>query len=154
MNKTTASEIVAQDKTWLLPDIAREPSKDLYGYELALYCAGADVLAFEEFGSYQGDWWAHVKLPNGETYFVQGSYGSCSNCDAFDGEFGYPDEDQPDYAHRLRDFGRIYLSHCLTLDQALAEASRNLDWDVDAADMVAWLKARSEVPYMPESDNG
>lgn len=48
--------------------------------------AGATVLLYEEFGSYQGDWWAKVEY-NGEVRWVHGAYGSCSVCDAFQSEF-------------------------------------------------------------------
>src|SRR5689334_4678174 len=52
----------------------------------ALEIAGATVERFKEFGSYQGDWWAKVTY-NNQTGWVNGSYGSCSGCDAFQGEF-------------------------------------------------------------------
>lgn len=55
-------------------------------YEETLELAGATVHIFQEFGSYQGDWWARVTY-NGVTGWVTGSYGSCSGCDAFHGEF-------------------------------------------------------------------
>jgi len=60
------------------------------GYSEALEAAGCKVLNFEEFGSYQGTWLAFVKY-NEETGIVEGSYGSCSGCDAFEGEFGLGD---------------------------------------------------------------
>lgn len=56
------------------------------GYLQCLEKAGAKVLDFKEFGSYQGDWLAFVQYM-GETGIVQGSYGSCSGCDAFLAEF-------------------------------------------------------------------
>lgn len=58
------------------------------GYRLALEKAGAIVLDFKEFGSYQGTWLAFVNY-NGEIGIVEGSYGSCSYCDAFQHEFDY-----------------------------------------------------------------
>lgn len=58
------------------------------GYQLALEKAGAKVLDFQEFGSYQGTWLAFVEY-NGEKGIVEGSYGSCSSCDAFQAEFNY-----------------------------------------------------------------
>lgn len=60
------------------------------GYSEALEAAGCKVLDFEEFGSYQGDWLAFVEY-NGEKGIVEGSYGSCSGCDAFHAEFDYGD---------------------------------------------------------------
>lgn len=58
------------------------------GYSEALEAAGAKVIEYKEFGSYQGDWLAFVEY-NGEKGIVEGSYGSCSGCDAFEAEFGW-----------------------------------------------------------------
>lgn len=44
-------------------------------YQGALEVAGAMVLAYESFGSYQGDWWVLVKF-RGKTGWIQGSFGS------------------------------------------------------------------------------
>lgn len=55
-------------------------------YQSALESAGAVVHAYEEFGSYQGDWYAKV-THNGVTGWVSGSFGSCSGCDAWEAEF-------------------------------------------------------------------
>lgn len=63
------------------------------GYKECLEKAGAEVFAYEEFGSYQGDWLAFVEY-NGERGIVQGSYGSCSGCDAFQGEFDYSEPEE------------------------------------------------------------
>ncbi len=108
-------------------------------YEEALVAAGAEILAFQQFGSYQGTWFALCKH-NGKTGWVTGSYGSCSGCDAFESEFGYEDEDKPDYKDRLRDFGKGYLEPLLTQEQALNEASENIRWDDEAQHMVKFVK--------------
>jgi len=44
-------------------------------YQIALEAAGAKILAFKEFGSYQGDWWAKVTYKN-EMGWIKGCYGS------------------------------------------------------------------------------
>ena len=61
-------------------------------YELCLEKAGAKVLEFKKFGSYQGDWLAFVEY-KGQKGIVQGSYGSCSECDTF---AAYSDYDNPE----------------------------------------------------------
>lgn len=135
--------IVAMDKRHLVPaDVAIQPPPDASDYVAALWAAGVKVLDYERFGSYQGDWFAHIEFPNGERYFIHSYFGSCSGCDSFEAEFGWDAEDRPGYLHRLRDFGRSYLSDCLTYEQAMAAASENIQWDTDAADMVAWVEAR------------
>ena len=63
-------------------------SKYFSGYCEAMEAAGAEVLAYEEFGSYQGDWWAKVGY-QGREYWVHGTFGSCSGCDAFQSEFEF-----------------------------------------------------------------
>lgn len=108
------------------------------GYKSALEAAGAEVLAFQSFGSYQGDWWALVRV-DGVTGWVHGSYGSCSHCDAFEAEFDYDAETKPNYRAALASFGSTYLTHLMTTDAALGEASRDLDWDLDAEYMVGWV---------------
>lgn len=133
-------------------------------YELSLAAAGATVHEFKNFGSYQGDWWARVTLADGRSGWINGSYGSCSGCDAFEAEFGYGPEDscnEHGYTHRsdceacvrakaehqekLARFGAGYLDGFLTDAEALAQAEKNLSWDSDAAEMVAFIKQHSAV---------
>lgn len=130
----------------------------MHDYQEALEAAGAEVLCFEHFGSYQGDWWAKVAY-NSETFWVHGSYGSCSGCDAFQSEFGYsadkgcegheyyPDKDCSDckeshlfYLDKLADFGKRYLTDDLTQEQAEAQVSENLEWDSDAPKMLKFIQ--------------
>lgn len=67
-------------------------------YEEALKAAGAEVHAYETFGSYQGDWWALVSY-EGKHGFVHGYYGSCSGCDAFEAEFGWTENECEDHKY-------------------------------------------------------
>ena len=108
-------------------------------YQESLEAAGAIVLIFDSFGSYQGDWWAKVEY-NGRIGWVNGSYGSCSGCDAFEAEFGWNDDEQPDYQERLADFGRSYLDNLYTQEEAEKESSKYLDWDMDAQEMLDFIK--------------
>ena len=127
-------------------------------YEDALKAAGAEVLEYESFGSYQGDWWAKVRW-NGGTGWVNGSYGSCSGCDAFEAEFGwcesrceehrwvYDKEDcvacaavNINYQRRLSDFGKEYLDTIYSQAEAEAITMRNIEWDSDASKMLTWIR--------------
>jgi hypothetical protein len=54
-------------------------------YKLALEAAGAIIVEYKEFGSYQGTWIAVLK----DGTFIEGAYGSCSGCDSFQSEFDY-----------------------------------------------------------------
>ena len=65
-------------------------------YNEALEAAGAKVLEFATFGSWQGEWVALVEYKS-EVGWVQGSFGSCSHCDSFEAEFGWHDEEEDDY---------------------------------------------------------
>lgn len=122
-------------------------------YQQALEAAGAIVHAYEMFGSYQGDWWAKVTLPDGRNGFVRGSYGSCSGCDALQNMFGYSfgKEDwdanvtvfTDDEYERIVDFGRGELEEFYpTLEAAKVKASENIAWDMEAHKVVAWLEAQ------------
>jgi len=114
-------------------------------YKESLEAAGAEVLAFESFGSYQGDWVALVNY-NGTKGWVSGYYGSCSGCDAFEAEIGYTsDEDSIDYKERVKQFGEGYLEHILNTEDMLKNASKNLDWDMDAQKMVDFINNNKEL---------
>lgn len=113
---------------------------DMNGYELALRMAGAKVHAFQEFGSWQGDWWALVTLADGRTGWVNGAFGSCSVCDSFQSESGWRDAEKPDYTARLAAFGRGYLDGFMVQQEAEAKAAENIAWDLDAERMVAFVK--------------
>lgn len=135
------------------------------GYANSLEAAGATVHEFKRFGSYQGDWWAKVTIPEGATGWIHGSYGSCSGCDAFVAEMGYESHDHPgndyvstsgsedwdvancstcaEYQKRVADFGRRYLDEVLTQAEAVTKAEENLEWDMDATEMVEWLRANA-----------
>jgi len=108
-------------------------------YEDALKEAGAEVLLYEMFGSYQGDWLAKVKYKN-VVGWVHGYYGSCSGCDAFEAEFDWGFDDEPDFKERLAKFGRPYLNDMLTQEEVEKKCSKNLDWDCNAQEMVDYLK--------------
>jgi hypothetical protein len=118
-------------------------------YRSALEAAGATVRAFEEFGSYQGEWWALVEY-EGRRGWVNGSYGSCSGCDAFQAEFSFCDEERWDdaagkyvpsseYPAKLAEFGREYLNNIHSDQAALNAAAQNLEWDLEAEGMVKFI---------------
>lgn len=131
------------------------------GYQKTMEMAGAKILAFEEFGSYQGDWWAKVEY-NGEKGWVNGSYGSCSGCDAFCSEFTYSyhefngeyhDIDDEEFSIdcpecdkiklRMIEFGKKYLDFIISQEEAEKQAGENIDWDMNAEEMVAFIKRNS-----------
>lgn len=136
------------------------------GYSEAMEAAGAVVHQFEHFGSYQGDWWALVTLPDGRKGWINGSYGSCSGCDAFEAEFDYGTRDycsephwvhdpacaecvrlKADYDKKLAEFGAGYLDGVMTDAEALKHASEHLEWDSDAQQMVDFIAKHSEAPH-------
>lgn len=113
------------------------------GYSEALEAAGANIIAMEQFGSYQGDWWCLCEY-KGEVGWVMGSFGSCSGCDAFEAEFGWTDNERPDYQSRLKEFGLTYLNVLMPQDQSVKEASSNLSWDDSVPEMVKFIKEEWE----------
>lgn len=130
-------------------------------YESALVAAGAKVLVFNSFGSYQGDWWAKVEY-KGTLGWTNGSYGSCSGCDSFQAEFDYTEDQCEDHrfepseaincslcekkkeekAKKLAHFGAQYLDDVL-LSQFDAEktASKHLGWDSEAQEMLSFIQS-------------
>lgn len=118
-------------------------TEDDYCYSGALEACGAKVLAFQRFGSWQGDWIAKIKY-EGKIVYVSGAFGSCSWCDSFQGEFGYGDyyEDPNNKNNilKLKAFGMRYLDDLKSYDEILVEASKDIEWDSDAEEMVQWIK--------------
>ena len=117
------------------------------GYEDALKAAGAKIIAFEAFGDWQGSWLALVEY-NGERGWVQGSFGSCDHCDAFQAEFGWDDREHEDYQQRLAAFGRTYLDVLESTDYIAGTFEEHADWDTEAELAGHWVRhtgARHEV---------
>lgn len=131
-------------------------------YRSALERAGATVDAFERFGTYQGDWYAHVTLPDGRIGWIIGSFGSCPTCDAFEREFG----DRPgmcvehyymlgeraggcdacldaEAAHhnKLVAFGERCFEDLVSDAEAEQIAARDVEWDLDALKVVEFVRA-------------
>jgi hypothetical protein len=105
------------------------------GYIKALRAAGAEILAFEEFGSYQGDWWAKVRY-NDEIGWVHGYYGSCSGCDAYEAEFGWGEDVTEE---KLSEFGAQYLGELYSQEEAENKCKEHLEWDLEAQPMFEWV---------------
>ena len=120
-----------------------------YGYQEALEAAGAKVLTYKAFGSFQGDWYAKVEY-QGEEGWIQGSYGSCSVCDAFESEFGYSygaeeGESEEAYNERLKKFGESYLTVITSQEEQerLLEITINEDssyWAEEAQEVLEYVQ--------------
>lgn len=129
-------------------------------YEGAMRAAGAEILAFKEFGSYQGDWWAKVKFED-KLGWVHGSYGSCSGCDALQSEFDCgrgrcedheydwkPDpricpactEANSKFQAKYAAFGLGYLDGIMSQKRAEEVASENLGWDLNVVEVLDFFK--------------
>ena len=129
------------------------------GYKECLELAGAKVIDYAAFGSYQGDWIAYVEY-KGKTGFIKDYFGSCSGCDSYKSEFDFSNHDcidgkyySPHYSgykdncelcqvERLRaiKFGEAYLEDILSYDEVLRKVSENLTWDSGAQEMVDFVK--------------
>lgn len=64
-------------------------------YEIVAWARGHEVLLYETYGSYQGEWLLFARDPKtGEYLIYKGSYGSCSGCDSYQAwEPGYSSYD-------------------------------------------------------------
>jgi hypothetical protein len=78
-------------------------------YTMVAEARGQRVLWFRRFGSYQGDWLL-LSRDDDRYYIYKDSYGSCSGCDAIEGEFGYTGADKltPDNP-QVQEFIKDYL---------------------------------------------
>ena len=133
-------------------------------YETALQAAGAKVIEFKSFGSYQGDWYALAEY-NGERGWIHGFFGSCSGCDAFEAEFDYDEKehcDQHEYVNnpppcagcdeakakydaKLAEFGRPYLEGMSKPDLLLAELDERAEWDDESREAATWIRSLATV---------
>lgn len=108
------------------------------GYQSALEAAGVEVEEFREFGSYQGTWIAILK----DGRVVEGSYGSCSGCDAFQAEFDYSGNDPV----KLAAFGNTYLDTAESFSEILkrykVKCEGEYPWNEDL-EILEWLKEKS-----------
>jgi glutaredoxin len=104
---------------------------------------------------------------DGKVGWVTGSYGSCSGCDAFEGEFDYATHDVDegdeferyevqhdpmdegfyegcdqcvDLKKRLIEFGKSYLDNIMSQEEAEKEAEANDEWDTEAQEMIQFIK--------------
>jgi hypothetical protein len=127
-------------------------------YRDALEKAGATVLAFDEFGDYQGTWLAKVTVGE-EIRLITGSYGSCSGCDSFQAEFDfrghdclgreyeYPSDEAAakgceeclKYQREVADFGRRYLDDPVDPAVVRKRFEEDRSWDSDAEPVLKWL---------------
>lgn len=140
------------------------------GYAESIEANGLKVVEFKEFGSYQGTWIA--KLDDGRV--IEGSYGSCSGCDAFQAEFdSYGDTEDhihdgkaesyyspeyqgavagcakcDDFQRRLKTFGSSYAAGAIPLAQLIEiyekKVTSDYSWD-DDKEILAWLKSGKSV---------
>ncbi len=101
------------------------------GYRQALEAAGATVLDFECFGSYQGVWIAC--LSNG---WIIDYYGSCTGCDAFEATFS---RNEPS-ATELADFGQRYLMTGLIDNARIVDEVHQRSYNGDYSDMCRMLR--------------
>tara|TARA_Y100000034_G_C6844347_1_gene382330 strand:- start:821 stop:1240 length:420 start_codon:yes stop_codon:yes gene_type:complete len=131
------------------------------GYSTALEAAGAKVLDFKEFGSYQGTWIAKVVFQGSETW-VMGSFGSCEVCDTFQADFGYSEGRCEEHRHdfkpgkdcskcedalgiynkKLKDFGLgFFTDGGLTQEDIEKEVGRNAEWSYEDKEASEYVKA-------------
>lgn len=132
------------------------------GYDKAIEATGVKIKEYKEFGSYQGTWVAVLE----DGRIIEGSYGSCSGCDAYQAEFDYSEPQAYDdgtyrsgsyddiskeeydaamveYNEKLRTFGLSYVSEAQTFDEAIARYEKKISdeyaWE-DDKEIYEWLK--------------
>lgn len=112
-------------------------------YKSALEAAGCVVHNFEFFGSYQGDWIAFVTFENNRG-FIHGYFGSCSHCDALELELGdlYFEGTETEQFEALKSFGTSYADfNFYTGEELVKKFSEQAEWDLDAEDMLDFVKS-------------
>lgn len=130
------------------------------GYREAIESTGAKVLAYEKFGTYDGEWLAQIEV-DGEIKYIRDYFGECSSTDAFEADFGSESHEcgddiyyDPFYNNdgfrencekcqnlkkRFIKFGQDYVENAMSFDECMKIVSKNFDWDMEAKEMVDWL---------------
>lgn len=117
------------------------------GYSEAIEANGVKIKTYKEFGSYQGTFIAVLE----DGRFIEGSYGSCSGCDAYEAEFGYADrpEEVDGKYYKRASWDQSSVCSIEEYEQALAEYEekhrRFGQSYVDAAESKEEILARYEV---------
>jgi hypothetical protein len=122
---------------------------NIVSYKEAIEAAGATVKAYNEFGSYNGDWWALVEY-QGRRGWVGGYSGCCSECDHLQAEFSGIDADllnastglyepNPKYVAKLPDFGRGYLEQIQDDQAAINKVLKELDENRDGKEILKFI---------------
>ena len=98
------------------------------------------MLDFAHFGDWQGSWMALVEY-QGQRGWVQGFFGSCDYCDAFQAEFDWDSDFAcEDVQERLAQFGRSYLDDLQTTEQVLRQYDDAADWDLESESAALWVR--------------
>ena len=61
---------------------------EIDSYDIVAKARGQEVIWWEKFGGYQGEW-VLIAKDKKNFYIYKDWYGSCSGCDSFEAEFGY-----------------------------------------------------------------
>lgn len=118
-----------------------ERDEEALEYRALLEEVGAKVNAFKAFGSFQGDWFAHV-LYNDRAGWVHGQFGSCPTTDDLQ-EIDDRRRGAARSVARWR-YGRQLLDSLLTQAEAERLAAKNIEWDHDAEEMLMFVAQRRE----------
>jgi hypothetical protein len=109
-------------------------------YHWVLEEAGAKVFAFQDFGSYQGDWLAKVEY-KGKQGWIRDCYGSCSGCDSFEAESRYENRTKKEWHDFATAFAKDYLDEIRSWEEVYAEFTKEEeDWDTDRKEIVKFLE--------------
>lgn len=114
-------------------------------YESALEAAGAVVLAYKEFGSYQGDYIAKVRVGD-QIAWIHDYYGSCSVCDALEGAmsnaYWTAGDGDREAAERkaCRDYGlHILATRLVDRSEIERELQQSAEYDIASREALKWL---------------
>jgi hypothetical protein len=132
-------------------------------YEVIAWANNQEVLIFEMFGSYQGEW-VMISKDESNYYIYKDWYGSCSGCDAYESEMDYEDvtrEKAEKFAESYKPFAIIPKQTAInmvefgTLRQVMPANvkdgySDDVDFDKVSEDFSAIVKIDNNIPFKPE----
>ncbi len=127
-----------------------DDSMDDISYETLLETPDSHVLAFKEFGFYEGTWIAKVRYKD-KIIWIKDYYGSCSGCDTLEHiKFEYKlaslreknIEEKLRITNVLAEMAKDYLENGITFEELEAELAKDMQENSDTQEAMKFIQEK------------
>ncbi len=129
-----------------------DDSMDDISYETLLETPDSHVLAFKEFGYYQGTWIAKVRYKD-KIIWIKDYYGSCSGCDTLEhikmSYCSFPEnkealQEKLRITNVLAEMAKDYLENGITFEELEAELAKDMKEDSDTQEAMKFIQEKKD----------